>query len=300
MKFDCRNVASKVTVLLKPLILIIWYMILLVVSSIAYTEKASDVLEKISTQFVEVPFGLISYSEANYQQGNTPISYLWHDFSGVSPAHVILDLLNKTIPGWENHYRQGNNGGNPSPLNEWQKEQYFNLFISFDNFLESYLTKKSLSLDSEMIDKSVVTHEFRKYVTENEIHLPDSAKQWIATSVVATSETENKTSLADTFLVLVVLGVFGSLIFLTKDLLSSHDANSVLAYIFRPVFGMALSIAVFIVAILAHSVMTTAPLEDIRTETMYILGLGAGILADTAYNYLKNKAEQQFDEASQG
>ncbi|UMM04334.1 hypothetical protein MKR81_07000 [Vibrio campbellii] len=300
MKFDCRNVASKVTVLLKPLILIIWYMILLVVSSIAYTEKASDVLEKISTQFVEVPFGLISYDEANYQPGNTPISYLWHDFSGVSPAHVILDLLNKTIPGWENHYQQGNSDGNPSPLNEWQKEQYFNLFISFDNFLESYLTKKSLSLDSEMIDKSVVTHEFRKYVTENEVHLPDSAKQWIANSVVATSETENKTSLADTFLVLVVLGVFGSLIFLTKDLLSSHDANSVLAYIFRPVFGMALSIAVFIVAILAHSVMTTAPLEDIRTETMYILGLGAGILADTAYNYLKNKAEQQFDEARQG
>ncbi len=38
--------------------------------------------------------------------------------------------------------------------------------------------------------------------------------------------------------------------------------------------------------------MSTASIQQIRTETMYILSLDAGLLTDKAYEYLKDKTNQ--------
>jgi len=42
------------------------------------------------------------------------------------------------------------------------------------------------------------------------------------------------------------------------------------------------------------------PIQKVRKETMYMLGLASGLLADSAYEYLKTKAGAAFTSEDSG
>ena len=65
-------------------------------------------------------------------------------------------------------------------------------------------------------------------------------------------------------------------------------------YIFRPILGIFLAVAVFVVDILAHSIISTSSILEIRYEPLYILALGAGLLSETAYAWVRRNADSAF------
>jgi hypothetical protein len=91
-----------------------------------------------------------------------------------------------------------------------------------------------------------------------------------------------------------VLGAFGALIFLIRDYITADQEKNLSDYIFRPVPGMFLAVAVFVVDILAHTVISSASILQIRYEPLYILALGAGLLSETAYDWVRRSADSAF------
>jgi hypothetical protein len=61
-----------------------------------------------------------------------------------------------------------------------------------------------------------------------------------------------------------------------------------------------LALAVFVVDILGHSLISTADILQIRHETLYVLALAAGLLSEQAYNVLLGKASDALNQFQQG
>jgi hypothetical protein len=53
-------------------------------------------------------------------------------------------------------------------------------------------------------------------------------------------------------------------------------------------------VAVFIVDILANSVISSASLYEIRYEPLYLLALGAGLLSEKAYGVIRLRIDTAF------
>ena len=128
------------------------------------------------------------------------------------------------------------------------------------------------------------------------VPIPADVKVWMedyAQRVVAESR---KIKLMDTFIILLVLGAFGSLIFLTKDYLLPNEKGGLSAYIFRPILGMFLALAMFVLDMAAHAVLSNASFLDVRQETLYLLAFAAGLLSEHAYGLLLKRAEEVLDQ----
>lgn len=128
------------------------------------------------------------------------------------------------------------------------------------------------------------------------VPIPADVKVWMedyAQRVVAESR---KIKLMDTFIILLVLGAFGSLIFLTKDYLLPNEKGGLSAYIFRPILGMFLALAMFVLDMAAHAVLSNASFLDVRQETLYLLAFAAGLLSEHAYGLLLKRAEEVLND----
>jgi hypothetical protein len=128
--------------------------------------------------------------------------------------------------------------------------------------------------------------------------LPE-VQDWIADQKTRIKEKAQAKSLASTFLLLSVLGAFGALIFLIRDYIVSREEKIIAEYVFRPILGVFLAIAAFVVVVLAHSVISTANILEIRYTPLYVLALGAGLLSETAYGWLSQRAQGAFTDQNQ-
>jgi hypothetical protein len=115
--------------------------------------------------------------------------------------------------------------------------------------------------------------------------------QWIAEQRVNDDLKKQRGELMDTFLLLMVLEAFGSLIFLTKGFIDQDQTTTFAACIFRPVFGIFLAMAMFVFDMPAHSIVSTFSALQVRHETLCILALASGILADQAYTIVSRRAQ---------
>lgn len=90
-----------------------------------------------------------------------------------------------------------------------------------------------------------------------------------------------------------MIGTFGSVIFLVRDFIDVEaEARTTLSsYLLKPILGMFLAIAVFIVDILAHAAVSSGSILAVRHETLYVLALAAGLLSDQTYAVVSSRAQ---------
>jgi hypothetical protein len=128
---------------------------------------------------------------------------------------------------------------------------------------------------------------------ERQIELPPGVVDWIqryrkdAASNLSTAKA--KADLVDTFAILMALGAFGSIIFLVNDYVSPASSFNIQSYLFRPLFGMLLAAAVFIVDVATQAIVSKSEISDLRHETLYLLALAAGLLTEKVYAFVQNK-----------
>jgi len=274
---DCKIIVAK------SLILTLWYVIL-ILAVLAY----SCDFKKKSSKAIESSDGEMDlYS---------PIAILMSIYDKDKfeiPVETFIDVLNAVIPEWANASNKVQYQDSQNIKTEMlQREPYFLLYASVSNYLNSLALIEDLDEKTIKFDKTIIPKYFEEIINfKADIKFPLSAQHWLKEKQKSNAEYTSKINLIKIFSILLFLGTFGSLIFLTEDLLSDDTYNDILDFIFRPLFGMALSLALSIVAILAHALMTTASLQNIRIETMCILGLGSGLLSDTAYSYLRKRSK---------
>lgn len=207
------------------------------------------------------------------------------------PIESVIDSL-LSNPGWTD--RQLKIPANVDDKNTWLREQYRHLFTRIDQRLNAIVSDKSSDPNnikfafSDIIpDVFTDTSEERKH----DISLTKEAINWIISYREYISSKKTRGSLIDTFVMLMALGAFGSLIFLTRDYILSPETVRVESYIFRPVLGMFLAVAIFIVDIAAHTIVSSSDILSIRHETLYLLALAAGLLSEQAYSMVGNSAK---------
>jgi hypothetical protein len=128
---------------------------------------------------------------------------------------------------------------------------------------------------------------------ERQIELPPGVVEWIQDyrkdRAANISARKTKADLVDTFAILMALGAFGSIIFLVNDYVSPLSSFNIQSYLFRPLFGMLLAAAVFIVDVATQAIVSKSEISSLRHETLYLLALAAGLLTEKVYAFVQEK-----------
>lgn len=183
-------------------------------------------------------------------------------------------------------------------LNKWKKEQYTSLFIQCDNLLYFLIRQKNKAISSIDVPGTFYPTPFMGIASEeSSVVISQYFRQWITDRIDLQASHEKRGELINTFFLLLVLGAFGSLIFLIKDFIDKESTVWVEAYLFRPVLGMFLAMGMFILDLLAHSLLSTSGVVDVRIEPLYVLALASGLLSEQAYAIMNIRANAILERA---
>ncbi len=277
--------------LVKGVLLATWIYFLGFFALISASNSASDFF---STQyFGGLPISFRQIYPYDDEGGLTPRQHLarylrYEDHP--APIDAVLDVL-ISDPKWSDRSLtvQDDLIGTPG----WYAEQYTDLFGKIEKNLGAIVGDRSLDPKAASITLNVPI-AFRKIDEDAAITgpLPQEAITWVAEERALINAEKVRRELFDTFMLLIVLGAFGSLIFLTRDYIAKEVETSIAAYFFRPILGIFLAIAMFVLDILAHSIISTADMLEIRPEPLYLLALASGLLSEQAYEVvlLRSKA----------
>jgi hypothetical protein len=132
---------------------------------------------------------------------------------------------------------------------------------------------------------------------EKTVDLTPDVRTWIDSDRESNKAYLSKLKLIDTFVLLIIIGAFGSLIFLTRDYVMNEEEKMtpVSSYLFRPILGIFLAVSMFVVDIAANTVVSTSDILQVRRETLFVLALAAGLLSDKAYAFIDRKARGALD-----
>jgi hypothetical protein len=286
----------------KGLLLAGWLIILLGLAGWAASGQAVQVFAVEVFQPSVITFAETRFFRDGTGEADTPSEhlegFLWR-FDNPPPIAVILDAA---APNWRDvNVAKKWPEESGIPKSKWVREQYENLFIKANGVVKAYT--KNFNIDPRGQDikvEQVVPPLFRGITWPNLIKIPPEVVAWILDERQRVTEEKNRLSLLKVFLLLIVLGAFGSLIFLTRDFIIRESTTTIAGYVFRPIFGILLALAVFVVDILGHSLISTADILQIRHETLYVLALAAGLLSEQAYNVLLGKASDALNQFQQG
>jgi len=304
--------------LAKGVVLIIWIAVLVSLAGLAASGRAS---QEVVNFFKPNNFSFYWSSQTTVLSPSDILARYLRGRENPPPIEAVLDEI-LVHPSWsERHLRRSTassavNVPQPSSAaasraaqearadtNRWLTDQYDSLFRRVDSLLQSLVRDTSVDVDGLSVVRPAIPERFlgveqEKIATPlpDKIVLPRAAVSWIKDQRIRNEKEKERNSLIDTFFLLIVLGAFGSLIFLTKDYIEREQHTLLAAYIFRPVLGMFLAVAVFIVDIVAHSVVSTASILQTRHETLFILALAAGMLSEQAYEVVSIRAKTALEE----
>ncbi|MEM7207785.1 MAG: hypothetical protein AAF434_08190 [Pseudomonadota bacterium] len=328
---------GKVEDVFKGLILVAWYATLLFSVSIAYENHASTTIASVYksvfgdlneedkfyyepephydenfvsegddladgsvaaeselTEAAEDDFGEAYDDDEYYIEYGTrsPLEFLYTDYDGQVPWRTMLVMVSSLLPDWSDL-----GGHSDSRLTDQEYDRLDTLLILLDAHLFSLVESTDVDISKVTISTKILPLEFTPESGHRTIELPLSVQSWIKLERGRASGIEAKRRLADTFLILIILGAFGSLIFLTNDYITNTNNNrtNIASYFFRPVFGMGLAMAMFVVDVVAHAALSNSGIEQIRNETMYLLGLSSGLIAEKAYQVLRDRATKGLE-----
>jgi hypothetical protein len=171
------------------------------------------------------------------------------------------------------------------------REKYNQLFNKIEIRLQSLAAVAPIGDRPLSIDYTILPADLRPGGAVNMVPLPPEVVIWVSQEHTRIEQKKLQASLIDTFLLLTVIGAFGSLIFLTRDYMMHDEERGIAAYVFRPMLGIFLAMAIFTLDVLAHAILSTASILEIRHEPLYVLALAAGLLSEQAYAAIRFRAE---------
>jgi hypothetical protein len=241
---------------------------------VVVASKFGHLADKLSPDEKVCPKGDDVLADFLYFENNAP------------PIAIILDDI---LPGWETIKKCGE--ARPHDV----YSAYEDLFDKITVRLRSIARNENIDPKTVKIDNTSLPPAFQSLAKKTHIvvALPE-VQDWVAEERIRIKDDEKARDLLNVFLLLSVLGAFGALIFLIRDYITLDEEKKISDYVFRPVLGIFLAVAVFVVDILAHSVISTSGILQIRYEPLYILALGAGLLSERVYEWIRGKADLAF------
>ena len=248
----------------KGVLLIVWIYVLCMSAMYAASNSVSKIVFEIFDY--RIGFYTVFFDREYLDDPSSELRRYLRRFSETPPPieSVIEQFLNN--PHWSERDIKTQNGENDK---QWKRDQYRRLFEKVDQrlsviALDETVDPKTVKIDFNEIIPSVFVNTQEERVSHN---LPKIAINWVVAERPRIKSRAASRTLIDTFVLLMVLGAFGSLIFLTRDYIVSEEETSIETYIFRPILGMFLAIAMFIVDIAAHSLISTSNVLDVRKES---------------------------------
>lgn len=297
--------------LAKGCLLAIWIIVLVGLAGLAASGRASKaVVEAFNFNPTSLTlYSYLSIGNADLSPNDILLRYLRGRKQGRDnppPIEAVLDEI-FVHPSWSERFKGPAvpKGMDADQARQWRStvnrrliDEYESLFRRVDSQLQSLASDTSVNVEGVYMPRPPISEVFLRAKEDlpDKILLPRAAISWIKDERERKKEDDERDSLIDTFFLLTVLGAFGSLIFLTKDYIEREQTTLVAAYIFRPVLGMFLAVAVFIVDIVGHSIISTASYLQIRHETLFVLALAAGMLSEQAYEALSVRLDAALQE----
>lgn len=204
----------------------------------------------------------------------------------MAPVNTVLDEI---WPKWQSASKEGDTLGRAPKV--WA-QQWIETFNIIEAWLGEFLVRDSEKGRGYGIRPETVPRSLREAINFEQVTtLPRTAIAWIEAQRAAEEDTKRALELADTGIIVIVIGAFGGLIFLlcTVVRVGSRDEIPVLGiedFLFRPVLGAFLALAFLIADFVTHAVVSTGSVLEIRRESMYGLALAAGLLSEAAYKRL--------------
>lgn len=287
-------------------ILIAWIVVLVFFAGLAATGKASDSVMSFFKRTGHVGSGVKSAAA----EARTPRQHLEQYLTRYEYPPPIEAIIDQVViePSWclrdlgaEFSKRHPDRAKEEQSF--WVRDQYYDLFGKMDSKLQALVSDRTYDPERiPTIESPVIPEIFRKEkkllepaISPGPCMVTREITAWIKEERIRRDAIRQRDALVDTFFLLMVLGAFGSLIFLSKDFIERQEATSIASLIFRPVLGIFLAMAVFIVGIFGLTVISTADILKVRTETLYLLALAAGMLSEQAYEVLKIRASAALD-----
>jgi hypothetical protein len=206
------------------------------------------------------------------------------------PIDALLDVI---LPNWAT-IRRPSSGQCTDEEDQTEVQAYQSLFSKVAERMRSIARSESTDLKTFVVDVTILPPEFQSTLNSSDIKLPLEVQDWVVQERTRIKASAQAHALVGTFLLLSVLGAFGALIFLIRDYITLDEERTLGDYLFRPVLGIFLAVAVFVVDVLAHSIISTSSILEIRYEPLYILALGAGLLSEKAYDWVRHNADQRL------
>ena len=182
-----------------------------------------------------------------------------------------------------------------SERSEKARQVYQELFKRVARRLEALVDKRTPDIVGDSIHSSILPPPFQLDQAFPVVNALPEVQAWATRERERLDNLQERDELANTFVLLTVLGAFGSMIFLTRDYIEKEVSTSVAAYFFRPILGILLAVAMFVIDVLLHSVISTANIAEVRQEPLYLLGLSAGILSEQAYGVVQLRAKNVLE-----
>ena len=298
IKTVARYVRKTIRRFVKGVFLVAWITVLLFLSLAALSNSASKfIIELVSY------YDYSSYYYYDTSIVHEPLEYL-ENFtnSRINPPPIdeALSVLDGD-PGWGDRdisiWAKETDKVDDFVYANWFGKQYESLFRTVETQLHRIARNPKINAQTAEIHNDGFPPSFKTPTDDKSdfVHvsekLPPNVVAWVESERIRLSSEASKVALIDTFLLLIVLGAFGSLIFLTRDYIDIEHRTTIAAYIFRPVLGMFLAMAMFIVTLLGHAIVSTGDILQIRHETLYGLALAAGLLSEQAYGVVNDRAK---------
>lgn len=294
--------------------LLVWAVLLTVIGMQAVSGKASTVILEIAEAFVpgkkplsDTPKPTPSSGGSTPIDGSTLMSnyidkkYAGKDETSIPPIAVVLDRLQVNVNWRDPEDVKNARGNDKNILNSKDYESLFEIVAkrleAIADFSPEVSVSSNLKISNNIMplkfratEKGILKQEFK----EQEIDLPPEAVLWVKARQAAITARKTQISFLDLFVLLIILGGFGSWIYLVRRHVDPKIRVNLHEYFYRPPLGMTLAIAVFIVNITLHSFVSNSNINEVRRETLILLAFTAGLLSDKTYEFIEKATGEKL------
>lgn len=281
-----NQIKSKLIISIKNIILISWIYSLLYLGIQIGSGKAILLMENLinSTFFNDQNSSEQKLVTNPSQVMDNYLSKKYKNSAEIPPLGLVIDKI-QIHENWRN------------PKINMQRNEYINLFKSIEFRLEAIANSNIENLNSVEIEATILPKNFRGegFDPNFKTNLPLEAQYWIKAEEKRINQRNKTINLLDTFLLLIILGGFGSLIFLVREHMENDKNIPIRSYIYRPILGMSLALAVFITNASIHTIISDAQIESIKRETLFLLAFAAGLISEQTYSLIVHKAKEVIE-----
>ena len=211
--------------------------------------------------------------------------YEGKDESLIPPIATVLDRLQISV-NWRDSAKIDKETEGKNSLT---CKDYYILFDVVNERLRAIANSYTSSYrDNITFNNNLIPGNFRiQGFIEKEIPLPLEAVLWVQRIANENQQFKEAISFLDLFVLLIILGGFGSWVYLVRLHINDLIPVKLHEYFYRPVLGMALAIGVFIINLSFHSLVSNSQIDKVRHETLIVLAFTAGLLSDKTYEFIE-------------